>query len=82
MGLRHARDIRSQAPPLFSRVCVEKIGEPGDEAREYTSYLGCCHKNLWGGGGDRDQSNRSLSACPPLLSNVLILDVIATYMYM
>ena len=50
---------------------------PSVQSREYTSYLGCC----WGGGGgDRDQSNRSLSACPPLLSNVLILDVIATYM--
>ena len=33
MGSRHARDIRSRARfPLFSRACVEKIGEPGDEA--------------------------------------------------
>ena len=38
MGLRHAHDIRSQAPLLFSHVCVEKIGEPGNEATNYVAY--------------------------------------------
>ena len=39
MGLRHARDLGSQAPPLFL-VYVEKNGEPGDKANNlYQSNL-------------------------------------------
>ena len=33
MDLRHACDIKSQAPRL-SHVCALKIGEPGDKAKQ------------------------------------------------
>ena len=44
MGLHHARDIRSQAPPS-SLTCIEKIGEPWDEASGLVSIVDM-HINL------------------------------------